>query len=590
MKKTAIACGLAAVLALGLFIEPVLIGVKAQKSSAKWVEPSGPFVPGRLLVKFHSHVVPDQARAIIAALGARDAEEIPRIGVHILDLPSQAGEAAFVHAFQSRPEVEFAELDSIVSPDEMIPNDPNYKNEWHLPKIAAPDAWPITTGNSTVTVAILDTGVDGTHPDLTQKMVPGWNFYDNNADTSDVYGHGTAVAGTAAASSNNSKGVASPAWGCLIMPIRISDLNGYGSTSLMAKGLTWAADHGARVANISYRVSTSSSITSAANYLQSKGGIVTISAGNQSEFEAAADNPSVLTVSATDSNDSMTSWSNTGNIIDLAAPGLGIYTTNRGGGYGSWWGTSFSAPLVAGVAALVISANPNLSAVQVQNVLKQAADDRGAAGWDTSYGWGRVNAARAVSLALGSSTIDSTLPTVSFSAPSPGATVAGLVSVAVGASDNVGVTSVSVSLDGVSLMNYTAGPYTFVWDTTKTGDGSHTLSAVASDAAGNYSSASVAVSVRNNADTTAPSVAITSPANDSSIPLNASVSVSVTDNVAPVRNELYVDGVLTASSASAPFTTKWNTRKVASGPHSLQCKAYDAAGNVGLSQTVTVYK
>ncbi|HEV8484186.1 MAG TPA: peptidase S8, partial [Blastocatellia bacterium] len=112
---------------------------------------------------------------LIAQSGARDTGEIPGIGVHILELPANANEEAFAEAFKSQPEVEFAELDHIVAPDAMTPNDPSYPSEWHLPKIASPTAWSSTTGSGDVTIAILDTGCDPTHPDLASKYVPGWN-------------------------------------------------------------------------------------------------------------------------------------------------------------------------------------------------------------------------------------------------------------------------------------------------------------------------------------------------------------------------------------------------------------------------------
>ena len=253
-----------------------------------------------------------------------------------------------------------------------------------------------------------------THPDLASKMVPGRNIYNNNSDTSDIGGHGTAVAGTAAASSNNADGVASVAWGCKIMPIRVTDLSGYATFSAMASGLQWAADHGARVANLSFNASDSSTVKSAAQYFQNKGGVVAVASGNQATFNSAADNAYVLTVGATDANDVLASFSNTGNNIDLTAPGTNIRTTAKGGGYVSTAGTSVSAPIVAGVAALVMSANPSLTPMQVQDILKQSADDLGATGWDANYGRGRVNAARAVSLAQGGGTTDTTSPTSIF--------------------------------------------------------------------------------------------------------------------------------------------------------------------------------
>src|SRR6185369_4047715 len=118
---------------------------------------------------------------------------------------------------RSQPEVVFAELDRIYEPQTVTPNDPWYANwEWHLKKISAPTAWSTTTGSNSVTIAIIDTGVYASHEDLASKLVSGWNVYSNNSDTSDVYGHGTQVAGAAAAASNNGLGVASVCWGCWI--------------------------------------------------------------------------------------------------------------------------------------------------------------------------------------------------------------------------------------------------------------------------------------------------------------------------------------------------------------------------------------
>ncbi len=524
----------------------------------------------------------------MSGFGARKVGEIPGIGVQIVRLPDGASETNVVQAFKAMPDVEFAELDQILSPEDVTPNDPWFPSEWHLTKIAAPAAWSTTTGSNSVIVAICDTGVDSTHPDLASKMVPGRNVYNNNSDTSDVYGHGTKVAGTAAASSNNQTGVAAIAWGALIMPVRVSDTSGNATFSAIANGINWAADHGARVANVSYIATNSSTVRSAAQYMQSKGGVVTMSAGNYSTFDSSPDNPYVLTISATNTVDAVSDFSNTGNNINVAAP-EGAYTTTRGGGYAYVGGTSFSAPMVAGVAALVLSVNPNLTANQVQDILKQSADDRGPAGWDSGYGWGRVNAARAVSLASGGGTQDTTPPTVNFTSPTAGATVSGTVSVQVTAGDNVGVASVNLSVDGVLIGGDSSAPYTFSWNTTTVANGSHTLTATALDAAGNTANAVLSVNLSNSPpDTTPPLVIINSPAAGATVSGNVSVQVAASDNVRVVKVELYVDGVLTASATSAPFTTKWNVRRASAGAHTLQCKAYDAAGNVGVSSAVTV--
>ncbi len=171
--------------------------------------------------------MPTRLTGVLAAFQARDDGEIPGTGVKVLSLPPNASERALERAFRKRAEVESAEVDLLVPPDGVTPNDPLYPSQWHLSRIAAPDAWSTTTGSSGIIIAILDSGVDGSHPDLASKMVSGWNFYDNNANTTDVYGHGTKVAGTAAAAGNNGTGVASVAWNCLIMPVRISDTSGY---------------------------------------------------------------------------------------------------------------------------------------------------------------------------------------------------------------------------------------------------------------------------------------------------------------------------------------------------------------------------
>jgi thermitase len=591
MKKTLFTVSFLAFALIILSLTFPFHKVSAQRdSNVHGTDEQDRFVPGRVLVKFRANIGLDHARQIVAALGAREADELPAIGVLVLDLPEQADEAAFAHALEARADVEFAELDRVVSPAQITPNDPWFGSwEWYLTKIGAPAAWSTTTGANSIVIAVLDTGVDSAHPDLQAKLVPGWNIYNNNSDTSDVYGHGTVVAGTAGAASNNGQGVASVAWNCPIMPVRISALDGTASYSAMASGLTWAADHGARVANLSYKASTSATVTSAASYFQSKGGVVVSAAGNQATFDSSSENSSILTVSATDSNDVLATWSNTGNNIDLTAPGW-VYTTYKGGTYGSTSGTSVSSPIVAGAAALVLSAKPTLTAAQVQDILKQSADDLGPSGWDTSYGWGRVNVARAVSLASGSSPADVMPPSVAFVTPTDGATVSGNLSIAISASDNTALTSVTLKIDGVTSGTDTSAPYTFAWNTSTVANGVHTLAATAIDTSGNSSSVTSSVLVSNALDSTPPTVKITSPADGNKVDTNVSVTVNTSDNVAVTKVELYVDGALQAVSTSNPFTTKWNTAKAAKGSHTLFCKAYDAAGNTGVSQFISVNK
>jgi len=578
-------CQHSAVLAMALAALVYGLGVGASLGHAAIVG----YVPGRVLVKFYPGTPASNVARAHANAHARFVREIPQIGVEVVDLAPgmtvEKGAGFYAH----NPNVEFVEPDWVAEP-EAVPDDPSYPTQWHLPKIGGPSAWDTTTGSSGIIVAILDTGVDPTHPDMAPKLVPGWNAYDGTSDTHDVYGHGTATAGSAAAIGNNEQGVASVAWNCRIMPIRISDGNGYAYYSTAAAGLTWAADHGARVANLSYEFSGAASVQEAAKYFQSKGGVVTISAGNGGSALSLPDNPYVLTVGATDSSDCLASFSNTGNVIDVVAPGVDILTTANGGGYRSASGTSFSAPITAGVAALVLSANPSLTGQQAQDIIRQSADDLGAAGRDPQFGCGRVNAARAVALALQGAR-DTQPPTVAFATPANGAMLSGVVQVQVSASDNAGVASVSVRVDNGTPFTDTSAPYTFSWDTTAVPDGPHTLTATATDTSGNTATAQLGVTVTNAPppDTTPPTVSFAAPANGATVAGVVQIQLSASDSVAVASVSVRVDNGTPFTDTSAPYTFSWDTTAVSDGPHTLTATATDTSGNTATAQlTVAV--
>lgn len=545
-------------------------------------------VPGQLLVKPKPGVSETSFRSTLRNQGAVQVSAIEAIDVRVIKVAPQAYDRVRA-ALANNRNIEFAEPDYLFEPT-LVPNDTYFSRQWHLPKVQAPAAWDLTTGNPGVTIAILDSGIDATHPELAGSLVPGWNFVDNNNKLTDVTGHGTSVAGVAAGAGNNGVGVAPLAWGCQIMPLRIADTNGYATLSRVASALTWAADRGARVANVSYGLSGASTLNTAAQYFQSKGGVITVSAGNTGTFDSAADNPYLLTISATDQSDVIASWSTTGNLVDLSAPGASILTTTVGGGYGSGTGTSFAAPLVAGVAALMLSANPDLSGPQVLELLKQTTDDLGTPGWDTTYGAGRVNALKAVQAAVNASPADVTPPQAQIVSPAPGNTVAGTVNVGVEATDDSQVARVDLDLNGSTVASSASSPAVFAWDTTKYVNGSYTLRARAIDAAGNVgSSANVGVTVQNVVpDTTAPTAQVTSPASGSTVAGTVNVGVSGADSVGVTKVEWYLNGALKGSSAGASASFAWNTTTVANGSYTLQAKAYDAAGNVGSSATVSV--
>jgi len=542
-----------------------------------------PAASGRLLVHPRPGLSDTEFAKVLNTYGGKSLGRIKGTDVHVVELPVQVSEKAVAKLLSRHKHVKFVELDVMLKP-QFDTNDPYYSSGWHLGKIEAPTAWETSTGRN-VTIAILDSGIDATHPDLSGKLVPGWNVFGNNSDTSDVYGHGTKVAGAAAATNNNATGVASVAGDARLMPIRVTDTAGTGYLSQMAQGITWAADHGARVANLSFAGAGGySTVQSAAQYMKNKGGLVVTAAGNNGRQETFAPNASVLVVSATDEADQIAGWSSYGEFVDITAPGVGVWTTSMGGGYGAVSGTSFSSPVTAGVVALIMAANPALNASEVENVLLSTAVDLGSAGADIYYGRGRVNAAAAVQAAAGGVARDTAAPAVSITSPAAGAVVKSLVPIDVAASDNVGVSRVELLVNGAALATDTTAPYGFSWDSTQIPDGNATLVAYAYDATGNYASHTVLVKVANAptiVDTVLPTVVITNPVANAKVNGNVSVNASGTDNVGVTTMKLYIDGQLKSTSSGGSVTYAWNTKKIAAGVHTVEVEAADKAGNVG---------
>ena len=344
--RAAIATALATVMAVASAAPPVMTPAAVPAVRMGDLKAA----PGRVLVEPRAGLSDDEFDKILKPHGGRRVSQINGTKVHIIELPPTASARAVAALLAHNPHLKFAEPDYQL-PSQLQFNDEYFGYAWHLPRIEAPNAWDISTGNN-VTIAIIDSGVNAGHPDLVGKVVPGWNFFNNDANTSDVYGHGTLVAGTAAASSNNGIGVSSVAGGARIMPMRVTDTAGMGYLSQMAQAITWAADHGARVANLSFEAAGGySTVQSAAQYMKNKGGLVVTAAGNTGTQQSFAASDATIVVSATDGNDARTSWSSYGSFVDLAAPGVSIWTTTSGGGYGAVSGTSFSTPITAGAIA-----------------------------------------------------------------------------------------------------------------------------------------------------------------------------------------------------------------------------------------------
>jgi hypothetical protein len=241
--------------------------------------------------------------------------------------------------------------------------------------------------------------------------------------------------------------------------------------------------------------------------------------------------------------------------------------------------------VVAGVVASMMAAKPSLPASQIESLLYSTSLDLGAAGRDSLYGWGRVNAQAAVTAAASAVVSDTTAPTLSFASPSSGSNVSGLVTVSANASDNVGVARVELRVNGTLVGTDTLSPYQFAWDTTTLPNGSASLQAIAYDGAGNAKSASLSVNVANGttltADTTPPVIASISPGDGTSVTGQVSISASASDNAGAsgITQTLSIDGKQIATVTGGSLATKWNTRNVAKGVHTLMVTAQDAAGN-----------
>jgi thermitase len=550
-------------------------------------KPPDDHVPGRLLVQRVETADLSKVATVLALHGAKVHHDISQIGVSVLEVPEQAADA-IAQSLSRTGLFSFVERDHLGSVN-ATPNDPDFASQWHLFKIQAPNGWDLSEGASSVPIAIIDSGADSTHPDLYPKLLSGWNFLNGTSSTTDTMGHGTAVSGTAGAATDNLTGVAGVGWANPILPLVVVDSTGYASYSNIASAINYAADHGVRIISISIAGSSSSStLQSAVNYAWNKGAVIFAAAGNNSSstcmYPACCTN--VVAISATEPTDTFASFSNYGNWIALSAPGDGILTTMNGGGYGSWYGTSFATPIAAAVGALALSANPSLTNSALVTLLEKNSDDLGAAGYDPYFGWGRVNAYKAVQAAKnGGSTTDTTPPAVSISSPLTGVTVSGILSVQGTATDNVGVTKVQFFVDGALATSAAASPFSFSWNSGGVANGLHTLTVKAYDAANNVGSASISVNVSN--DKTAPTVSISSPLTGASVSGTISVQGAATDNVGVTKVQFFVDGVSAGSGTASAFSFSWNTTTATNASHTLTVKAYDAANNVG-SASVTV--
>lgn len=313
----------------------------------------------------------------VEALGGRNVRPLGVPGLLAARVPLRDA-TALGHRLAQIPGVRFVErnrdLMRTAGSVQTVPSDPLWRKQWGPALIGAPAAWAVTMGSPRVVIAMLDTGVDASQPDLRGALVPGYDFVNGNDDTSDDNGHGTRVSGIVAARADNGVGIAGVCPRCSIMPVKVSGSNGFATWLNVASGIAWATDHGASVISLSLGGGPSDTVAAAIRYAESKGVLVVAAAGNKGSskpFYPAAD-PGVLSVAGAEKAGRLYSWSDYGTWVDVAAPGCDT-TTLANGGFGQFCGTSASAPVVAGLAGLALSYSPGSSVEAIEHAIVSGA-------------------------------------------------------------------------------------------------------------------------------------------------------------------------------------------------------------------------
>ena len=478
---------------------------------------------GHILVRFKTTPAQGVLDQLNTAFGARIAGKIDKIGVTHLQAPPEAGLALLGH-LRKRSDVEFAEFDSPVQAiQNFVPDDIYYSTayasshngniaQWGPPAVSASAAWGVTMGDPGIVIAIVDTGVDDTHPDLASKIVGEYSYVGRSAK--DGFGHGTHCAGIAATATNNNVGIAGMCPNCGILSVKVLNDQGSGYMSDVASGITYAASHGARVISLSLGGSgRSETLHSALDYAITNNALPVCAMGNSGSSSNTPEPAywnDCLSVIATDQNGVKASFSNSGIKADVAAPGLAIlstmptypvtltstygYRTN----YDALSGTSMATPMVAGIAGLVLSENPNLTPTQVAGIIMASSGD--GVSWTSNLAFGVVNAFKAVSsatVAVGGAPVPNVI------SPAEGATVSGLVTVQAAPTDNATVHHVDIVQNGTRFMQVLTGAsstssgkrgatipaWTASWPSTTVFNSPITVSAFAMDVFGNTSAA-----------------------------------------------------------------------------------------------------
>lgn len=386
-------------------------GLNAQKlpRPERQLDRTPKFDKDSVLVKFKKSA---SRSARDKALSSRGAKSLGTVaGTAFVKVDSNGKAAELVKALKKDKSVAAVSLD-YVRKAEATPNDPGYTYTYpdgthdqdYLKTVRMPQAWDVTKGSTTTKVAVLDSGVNGKHEDLSGKVVGGYNTIVDQPISagvnSDDNGHGSFVASIIAAKTNNGIGMAGVDWGARIMPVKVLNSEGYGLDSDIAQGIQWAALSGAKVINLSLGGSEDNPVLrDAVAYANARGAVVVAAAGNTGGMEPhyPAAIPEVIAVGATDWKGALTDFSTTGDWVDVTAPGWGVLGAGHGtvASYEDYWigdGTSYSAPIVSGIISLMRTKSPSMTPAQLATRIRGTARDAGPRGFDPYYGAGVVDA------------------------------------------------------------------------------------------------------------------------------------------------------------------------------------------------------
>ncbi len=436
-------------LALALLTTGVpIVAATAAENQPPGQVPEAGFVAGEILVKFDNAVSSDIRHDLHRSLGSHRLRRLPLPGWELVRLPRGATVAQGVAAYEARPEVTLAEPNYLYQL-RATPNDPSLGELWGLHNVGqsvagvsgtadadidAPEAWDISRGDASVAVAVVDSGVDYQHPELSGRIWTnpgetgagketdlldndfnlyfddwrGWDWVDDDNAPQDPVGHGTHVAGVIGAAGNNAQAITGVNWDVRIMPLRVLDSNGMGTGADVASAFRYAADKGARIVNASFGgPNISQAVRDAIKTSSNTLFVFAAGNGNQDgigdnndatpDYPCALTEPNIVCVAATNQSDALAGFSNYGpSSVDLAAPGTTILSTVPGGFlYAS--GTSMSAPFVAGVAALGWASTPSAGQTTIKDALLNGVDPKPSLSGKLVTG-GRLNAFNTLSL------------------------------------------------------------------------------------------------------------------------------------------------------------------------------------------------